>query len=178
MKEIRLNLSKKSVRRAIQKLKATEEQMKTLADVVSRKLAEEAVKYARTSLGNSGKDYDASLFESIQCEPIGRGMYRIVSHNPHLWYVELGTGPVGAEDPHPKANESWYREEGWVTAADGKDMEAKYGWTPIHLKNGDTIYYTHGQPSRHFMYDGYEYIQQKEVVDRIVAQAIEEVFNR
>lgn len=175
MKPIRLNLSKKSVRRAIEKTKATQEQMKKLADVISKRLAQEAVRAARESLSNSGKDVSAEFYESIVCQQTHSGMWRIFSTSDHAVYAEFGTGPVGAANPHPKASGN-YKSEGWYTQADGKDMEAQYGWKPITAKDGNTIYYTRGQPSQHFMYDGYKYIQQKEVVDRIVAECIKEVF--
>lgn len=173
MKPIRLNLSKKSVRRAIEKTRATQEQMKELADVISKRLAQEAVLAAQTSLSNSGRDISEEFYKSISYQQTRSGMWRIFSTSDHAAYVEFGTGPVGAANPHPKASGN-YKGEGWYTKADGKNMEAEYGWKPITAKDGTTIYYTTGQPSHHFMYDGYKHIQKKEVVDRIVAECIKE----
>lgn len=175
---IRLNLSRKSVRRAIEKIKGIEKDMPILAELISRRLAQEAVSAARQSLADGGKDYSSEFYSSITYQPSGTTGYKIMSTLGYAWYVEFGTGPVGAANPHP-SGKGKYKDEGWVTQADGKDMRSLYGWKSFkHRDDGSTVYYTAGQPSKHFMYDGYIHIKQKEVVDRIVAECIEEVFGK
>ena len=132
---------------------------------------------ARQSLADSGADYSSDFYSSITCQPAGKTGWKVLSTLGYAWYVEYGTGPVGASDPHPKGD-GVYSKEGWYTRADGKDMEMLYGWKPITAKDGSTIYYTEGQPSRHFMYDGYMHIKEREVVNRIIAECIEEVFGK
>lgn len=182
MKTIRFELSKSSIQKAIAETRQQEAKMQQLCDTFSRMLAQEGVLKARTALVESGATLTGELLGNITYDCVRPGVWKVTceatapSGDNYAWFVEYGTGPVGAKEKHPEADTAKYKKTGWVTRADGKDMENLYGWTPITAEDGNVVYYTAGQPSAHFMYDSREHIQKREVTDRIMAAAFKEVF--
>ena len=92
--------------------------------------------------------YDNNLSKSINGFIVGNvGFIKVDDMN--AVFFEFGTGPRGANSPHP--NGGSYKSSGWFTKADGKPMDALYGWKP-YGSDGDTYFYTVGQPAKPFMY--------------------------
>lgn len=180
MKTIRFNLSKKSIEQAIQETRKQEAKVRQLCDVFAKKLAQEGVLAAREALSAYGAVQTEALLTGINYGPVAPGVWKVSAiaapsacKANYAWYVEYGTGPAGAKNPHPEGGN--YKPEGWITAADGKRMDAIYGWKPKKAEDGTTVYYTAGQPAKPFMYDSRKHIQDKAVIDRIMAEAIKEV---
>ncbi len=117
------------------------------------KLSELGVTVAKSKLVEMGAILTGELSESIHAyySPALNAAYVAVT-NKHAVYVEFGTGPRGAGSPHPSGN-GQYKDEGWWTKADGKEMSLLYGWQSLILPNGDIIYYTEGQVAKPFLYE-------------------------
>ena len=94
--------------------------------------------------------HDNDLTKSIRGFVQGNVGYLHVD-DEHAVFFELGTGPVGASDPHPLHPS--YSADGWFTRADDKPMDKLYGWTPLESGNGYVYYHTYGQKSKPFMYE-------------------------
>ena len=77
----------------------------------------------------------------------------------HGWYVEFGTGPVGAADHDGISPEVpvAYRTTGWLIPGDAiSDADAlKYKFKKVIFKDGSVWYATNGQPAQPFMYPAF-----------------------
>lgn len=154
MKNIQVNIfDPKSIDKAIKKLNAYKLEVETKTVDLVKKLITNGVSIARVKLVEYQAYYSGELYDDIvgyYSESTNIGYVRVT--NDHAAFIEFGTGPRGSASPHPMGGGS-YKSEGWYTKADGKPMDAIYGWTPIQLENGDVIYYTEGQPAKPFMYE-------------------------
>lgn len=113
-----------------------------------QRLTNDGVTIAKAKVVQLGIKYDTNLTKSINGMVVGNvGFVKV--DDKHAVFFEFGTGPVGAKNKHPKGK--GYASKGWYTKADGKAMDALYGWTPLG-KDGDTFFYTEGQPSKPFLY--------------------------
>ena len=183
--KIRFNLSQGSLQAAIEQTKVQATKMARLRDVFAKKLAMEAVDHARMTLLTEGAVFTETLLEGVKFESVAPGVWKVSAYAPtpdgknnYAWYVEFGTGPKGKASKHPDADGMDYSKNGWWTAADGKDMEAIYGWAPHKgYKNGQSVYYTTGQEAVRFMYDSRQHITDPEVYNRIFKEAIQEVMH-
>jgi len=82
----------------------------------------------------------------------------IIAGTEHAFFVEFGTGIVGASNPHP------YNYQGWEYDINNHGIE---GWN--YPKNG-RYYQTLGQPSNPFMYRTAKYLSEN--ADRILNEGI------
>ena len=137
-----------AIRRVNEYKKEVEDKAIKLLDELSKM----GVDIAKAKLVEMGAVLTGELSQSIHAyySPSLNAAYVAVT-NKHAVYVEFGTGPIGAGNPHPSGN-GQYTNEGWWTRADGKEMSLLYGWQPLILSNGDVIYYTEGQVAKPFLY--------------------------
>ena len=156
-------LDPQSVEKAIKELNDYKKYVETQTVELVKRLITMGVSIARVKLVEYGAYYSGELYDSIQgyySSSTNTGYVRVTSE--HAAFIEFGTGPLGAATPHPNGN-GGYKSEGWFTKADGKPMDAIYGWKPYVLENGDVIYYTEGQPSKPFMYYTAKQLEQEYV---------------
>lgn len=77
----------------------------------------------------------------------------------HGWYVEFGTGPVGAADHDGISPEVpvAYRMTGWLIpgSAISEADALKYKFKKVIFKDGTVWYATNGQPAQPFMYPAF-----------------------
>lgn len=166
MRTIRVKLDPHSVAQAIEEIRQYQAELDIKVQKLLRTLVWSGKRIARAKVTDTIK-HDMFLSNSIDGFIQGnQGFIRVDDKN--AVYFEFGTGPVGAKDPHPLAD--GYKNEGWWTRADGKDMEALYGWKPFGTE-GDTYYFTYGQRSNPFMYDTAQELRKR------LPQIIAEVFN-
>lgn len=110
MRHITIGISRSSVDRAIEQLKAIKKEHKSKCDEVCRRLAEIGAQEAQAHLGSSHGNDDATI---MPIEKIGNG-YKIVMSGKDVYFVEFGTG--NQVDPHfdtsvPIAWGSWSAED-------------------------------------------------------------------
>ena len=161
MRNIQVNiLDPKSIDKAIKELNAYKKEVEDKTVELVKRLITNGVAIARVKLVEYGAYYSGELYDSID------GYYNASTHtgfvrvtNDHAAFIEFGTGPQGSASPHPTIPMN-YKSEGWFTKADGKPMDAIYGWKPYALKNGDIVYYTEGQTSKPFMYSTAKQLEQ------------------
>jgi hypothetical protein len=151
-KVIRVKLSPQGVADAITELQMYKEDIERRIKLLVKKLTELGADIARAKIASYDAVYSGELLQSINGFMDGsRGIIRVDSK--YALFVEFGTGPVGRENPHPLAEASYYKEEPWYTAADGKPMDLIYDWTPIETDDGNIIYIAYGQPAKPFMHE-------------------------
>ena len=185
MKTIRFVLSKKSIDQAIQETRDFEAKLNKLCEVVAKKLAAEGTLAAREALAGYGGIDTGELYSSISCDCVRPGLWKVSCYAPndrgenYAWYVEYGTGAVGAQSPHPEAGTAGWEydvnghgDEGWFYPF-GKSRKHKLRLNPA---TGKYQPWTDGEPAKPFMYDSRQHIQNREVADRIMREAFEEVF--
>jgi hypothetical protein len=138
---------------AIRRVNEYKKEVETKTVELLNKLSEMGVDVAKAKLVDMGAVLSGELHQSIHAyySPTLNAAYVAVT-NKHAVYVEFGTGPRGAESPHPSGN-GQYKDEGWWTKADDKDMGSLYGWQSLILPNDDIIYYTEGQVAKPFLYE-------------------------
>jgi len=83
----------------------------------------------------------------------------VYTDTEHSWYVEFGTGPVGAAN-HDGVSPDVpvaYRMTGWLIPGDAiSEADAlKYQFKKITFKDGSVWYATNGQPAQPFMYPAF-----------------------
>lgn len=148
MKNIEIRLDPKSVEAAIKELNAYKKYLEARVEALLQRLTSEGVTIARAKVIQFGIKYDNQLTASINGLVTGNvGVIKV--DDEHAVFFEFGTGPVGAKNPHPMS--TGYKSSGWFTKADGKPMDSLYGWFPLG-DDGDTYFYTEGQPAKPFMY--------------------------
>lgn len=138
---------------AIRRLNEYQKEVETKTIELAQRLTDFGVETARIKVVEMGAYYSGDLYSGIMgyfSPTLNAGFVRVTSE--HAAFVEFGTGPRGSASPHPNGGVN-YKDEGWFTKADGKDMAMMYGWQPLVLGNGDIIYYTEGQPAKPFMYE-------------------------
>ena len=148
--EIKIDLNKKgSIENAIKELEAYKKNLNSRVQRLLQRFIDDGISIARAKVVSLGIIHDNNLSGSINGMIVGNvGFIKVDDKN--AVYFEFGTGPRGAQSPHP--NGGSYKSEGWFTKADGKPMDALYGWSPLG-NNGDTYFYTEGQAAKPFMYE-------------------------
>lgn len=153
---INVELSTTGIDRAIREIEACKEQIVTALNELIIKLTEEGANIAKMQVASMDAVDTGELEHSIYgyFDTESRIGY-IIAGAPHAFYVEYGTGPVGAANPHPDPGRAAWEYDigphihdgpggrGWWYDASGDNVlsgNGKYAWT-------------HGQPSRPFMYN-------------------------
>lgn len=149
MRTIKVKLEPHSIAQAIEEINTYRDELEKKVRVLLKTITDRGVRIAQARVVDHFILYDNTLSSSIHGYVQGNRGFISVDDKNAVWF-EFGTGPVGAKDPHPLS--TGYADEGWWTAADGKDMETLYGWEPFGT-DGDTFYFTYGQPAKPFMYE-------------------------
>lgn len=171
--KIVFNLSPASIKAAKEQTKAAYDQwIRGKWDVFLSKLAQEAVRVARENVTEDTGD----LLSGIGYDCIRPGLWRIYAYAPnsngenYTWYVEYGTGVVGAASPHPEAGEiGWnydvngHGEDGWV-------YPVEKGSHHHYIRGSDSLAWTKGQEGKQFMYKSRQHILTPEVYERIAKE--------
>lgn len=177
---IRFKLSRQDVQAAIQKTREVQETfIREKCDEFAKRLAMEGAKAAREALVKYGAVDTRDLLSSVGYDCIRPGLWRVYCYAPnqngdnYAWFVEFGTGIVGAGSPHPEAGTAgWsydthgHGEDGWFYPW-GKSRKHKIRINPA---TGKQQPWTKGEPAKPFMYDSRQHIQDPAVVDRIMKE--------
>jgi hypothetical protein len=166
-KVIKVKLDPQSISNAIKELERYKKDLERRVRFLLEELTYRGVEIAKAKVVEHGIIHDMNLTNSINGFIMGnQGFIRV--DDEHAVFFEFGTGPVGKLKPHP-SKEGKYVGGGWYTQADGKPMDDLYGWTPHTAKDGNTIYWTMGQPSKPFMYDTAQQLREdfSEIVKRV-----------
>lgn len=170
-RKIQLTLNTRSIDAAIKEVKGRKLYIERRTKTACERIAERAVDLCRANLLAETMQQSGDLYDKISADVVydgdkKNGKFRVIlkADSEHALYVEFGSGIEGKKSPHPQAGK-WggkkYRDTGWWTAADGKDMAQMYGWLPFELPDGTVIYYTEGQPARPFMYKTRQQLQEE-----------------
>lgn len=164
-KVINVKLDPHSIEEAINEIEAYKEDLERRVRLLLKRFTDEGAVIAKAKVVAHGIIHDNELTNSINGFIEGDvGFIRV--DDEHAVFFEFGTGPVGAKNPHP-----WhptYTSDAWVTKADGKPMDALYGWTPLEAEDGNTVFLTVGQPAKPFMYETAQ--QLREIFPAIVKE--------
>lgn len=174
-----MTLTTSSIDAAIKEVKGRKQYLERRIRAACDEIAGRAVELCRANLLAETSKQSGDLYNSIKAEVVydgdrKGGKFRVLlkADSKHALYVEFGSGIEGAKSPHPQAGK-WkggdYKEKGWYTAAEGKDMAQMYGWVPLELPDGTIIYYTEGQPARPFMYKTQQQLREEipEIMRRV-----------
>lgn len=136
MKTIKVNLNSASVSNAIKRLQAEKKIIRDMSGSFISNSLDYVHKQAQNNLANN---VDTGELINSFVKTINGRVGRISNVSRYAKYVEYGTGIVGANSQHPKANQvGWrYRQKGWV-----------------YFKN-NRFFYTQGQTSKAFMFKAY-----------------------
>jgi hypothetical protein len=149
-KVIKVKLDPKSIADAINELQAYKKDLERRVRLLLKRLTDEGAEIAKAKVVEHRIIHDKELTNSINGFVMGNvGFIRV--DDEHAVFFEFGTGPRGADNPHP-----WhptYTSDAWITQADGKPMDELYGWTPLTAEDGNTVFLTVGQPAKPFMYE-------------------------
>lgn len=155
-----MTLDPKSIKQALKEIEECKRQLVEALTELTKTLQEQGVRIAKMQVASFDALDSGELEHSIfgYYDEQSRIGY-IIAGAPHAFYVEYGTGIVGAENPHPEAGEArwqydvnhhgtggwWYpSENGWYQP---KDSDVKLAWTK-------------GMPSRPFMYNTFIWLQE------------------
>jgi hypothetical protein len=159
---ITLELSAKSIQRAIREISKYQYSLDQKCNVFVQRLAELGVDVARQKLAESGAVYTgelASSMEAIHGTVIPHGaQWFIFTGSEEAPFIEFGTGPKGKENPDLNLPDgvSWNYDSGNTifTAKDGRR-----GW--FFLADDGKWYFTEGQGSRPFLYETRNALEQE-----------------
>lgn len=144
MKQIKFNLSQKSIQSAIKQLEAYKKDLNRKCQLLVEALTAKGIDIAKFHVQNLGAFYTGELEASIggyYSPSLGVGI--IYAGSWYACYVEFGTGLVGQQSPHPEASQS-----GWVYDVNN---HGEVGWIYFNERDGK-YHWTTGMPSRPFMY--------------------------
>lgn len=154
---INVTLDARGINSAIREIQHIQRQLSEAMEKLVRELASQGADVARIQVAAMEAVDTGELEHSIYgyYDPESRIGY-VVAGAPHAFYVEYGTGVIGARNPHPEAGKA-----NWQYAI-GEHIRVgprgQIGWWYIKGSDGvfsgsDDIHWTQGQPSRPFMYN-------------------------
>lgn len=134
-----------SIDNAIRELQAYQSAITHKCKLLAERLANIGVEIARVNVADFDAIYSGELLSSIKSEYNGNipdgDSWMVVTDCPWAFYVEFGTGIVGASKPHPNPGiASWKYDI---------NQHGDLGW--YYFKDGEW-HWTKGMPSRPFMY--------------------------
>lgn len=156
---IEYSLDKRSIDRAIREIKECQRQLTEAMEALVRELADQGAQVAKMQVASFDAVDTGELEQSIYgyYDPDSRIGY-VIAGAAHAFYVEYGTGEIGALNPHPEAAEA-----GWEYMIGDHIKEGPgghLGWWYDASTNGDNVFsgsgkyrWTRGLPSRPFMYN-------------------------
>lgn len=159
---IDMELTRRSIAKAIREIEDCQRQLTEAMNALIRKLAEEGAQVARMQVAGFDAVDSGDLEHSIYgyFDPASRIGY-VIAGSAHAFYVEYGTGIIGAMEPHPEAAEAgWeYMVGDHITIGPGGHIGWWYkkGSSDIfsspELGGDGEFRFTRGQPARPFMYN-------------------------
>jgi len=165
---VEVNLTESGIKQAIADIKDFEQDLEAKIDEFTERMAEKGVEFAKAKILEYGAIDTGELYNSINLKKgdvIPNGSCWIVyTECPYAQFVEFGTGPVGAKNPHPEANR--YRSTGWSFPKPAN----WYGATTIW--KGEERALTMGQKSKPFMWDTKKYLE----LESTIREVAKEVF--
>ena len=170
LKTININLfGKGAFTEAIRQVNAFEKALRDGLGELCRRLLDEGVVVAKAQLMSFPAVDTGALMASIDhgaYDPV-TGTGYIYAGAYYAFYVEYGTGPRGAENPHPNV-EGGMGSSFAVLSRDGTKTYEGYnsdkpGW--YYLGDDGQWHYTEGMPSRPFMYNTMMTLKDKAVKD-------------
>lgn len=167
--------SEKSIQNAIEELKRYQSELTYKCQLLAEKLAEKGVEIARVQIADLDAIFTGELIQSIHAEyktsVNGGAVWAVVASSEHAIFVEMGTGIVGKENPHPYAvsGEKFSVAYAYGTGKTIRQLaDGRYGW--FYQGDDGNWYFTEGMPSRPFMYNTAEEIR------TIIVETAKEVF--
>lgn len=153
---IDMTLDRRSINNAIREIEECKRQLTEAMDALIRDLAEQGAQVARMQVTSFDAVDSGELEHSIYgyFDPASRIGY-VIAGAAHAFYVEYGTGVVGADNPHPDPERAGWSYDvhghgagGWIYDKGSDDTFGNRS-----LNGGQGIRWTAGQPSRPFMYN-------------------------
>ena len=165
LKTISMTLDPKSVLKAAKEVEDCITLVRNAINRLIQTLTERGAEIAKMQVASFDAVDSGELYGSIYgyFDEASRIGY-VIAGAPHAFYVEYGTGTVGAGSPHPEAAEA-----GWQYAV-GESIfitkDGRTGW--FYNENSDGVFsaegggwhFTMGQPARPFMYNTFIWLQE------------------
>lgn len=142
MPKITLKLNEASISQAIKEVRAYQKKVERLADSLTRRLTEQGVSLAQLNASYMNIYDSGELMRGIESQYKGKVGF-VVSTATHSIFCEMGTGIVGAENPHPEVAIAGWRYD--------VNNHNELGWW--YIGRDGQAHWTKGMPSRPFMYD-------------------------
>lgn len=172
-KTITFTLDAPSVNAAIREMEAYIEEVKAKIMELARILTEEEGVHIAT--------VEISAVQAVDTGELADSIYGFYDPQSHVgtigskaeyaFYVEYGTGIVGAGSPHPEINGDWQPPPSRYTHYDTNN-HGEAGWWYIASHRDGKLHWTRGVPSRPFMYNTFKQLEQRS------RQLAAEIFNR
>lgn len=161
---IEMTLDPKSIAQAVKEIEACQRQLRDALEALVRELAKQGAEVAKMQVASFDAVDSGELYGSIYgyYDPDSRIGY-VIAGAPHAFYVEYGTGIIGAIEQHPLAKEAgWdYMVGDHIKQGPGGHI----GWW--YDKSGDGVFsgsgdyhWTRGQPARPYMYNTFIWLQE------------------
>lgn len=158
---IEFSLNRRSIDHAIREIEACQQQLRDAMNRFIEDLAHQGAEIAKMQVASFDAVDSGELEHSIYgyFDPQSRIGY-VIAGAAHAFYVEYGTGPRGMNEPHPEAAEAGWE---YMIGKSIKDGPGGLGWwynkgsddtfSDPELSGGEGWHWTHGQPSRPYMYN-------------------------
>lgn len=165
LKHIDVELTGSSLDRAIREVRSLESELVRSMNDLMQKLVEEGISVAKIQIASmEAADIGAPLEQSISgyFDPQTRIGY-VYSGSPYAIYVEYGTGPIGAANPHPDpktGNWEYAIGEHIKPGPGGLGWWYEKGSDPISGGGSGEYWWTRGQQSRPFMFNTLQWLEE------------------
>lgn len=169
-----------SVEKALGSVSLYARQFDRKVDLFVQKLAEKGVQIAKDKIRSYDAIFTGELLNNLRAEKRG-DCYFIISDTEHTAYVEFGTGQLGLVRPYKhfdkiKPSVTWnYASGSQVQISDEPllwgDYEIPantYFW--FYWGDDQRWHLTQGLPSRPFMYETAQTLQQKKVIREVAKE--------
>lgn len=165
LKHIDVELTRSSLDRAIREVRSLQSELARSMDALMQKLVEEGISVARIQIASMDAVDTGALEQSIAgyFDPQTRIGY-VYSGSMYAIYVEYGTGPIGAQSPHPAPETG-----NWAYAIGDKiapTKDGRMGWVykkgsgGVYSEDGNGFAWTQGYPSRPFMFNTLQWLEE------------------
>lgn len=156
-RSIDISLNRSSLDRAIREIRECQRQLTEAMNALVQELADQGAQVAKMQVASFEAVDSGELLHSIYgyYDPDSRIGY-VIAGAAHAFYVEYGTGIIGAIEQHPLASEAgWeYMVGEHIKAGPGGHIGWWYDKSSDGTFSGNGDYHwTRGQPSRPFMYN-------------------------
>lgn len=160
-------------------IKRADRQLKKVALSKAKKALVQALSTVQSDAVANAPKNQGQLQNTIffEIEEDGTKMLGTVfTDTEHGWYVEFGTGPVGAENHDGISPEVpvAYKTKGWLIpgSAISESDALKYKFKKVTFKDGSIWWATNGQPAQPFLYPAF--MNNEDNIDAIFAKALKD----